>query len=341
MGNLSNKAKTLTDPASAASLQRRVGELERQLADAQSRLAAEKSRHAYVQGIVEEQQQRIERMEAGLFKFPRQRPGKTPKTFLRVCIPDTHGSRVDVAAVNAFLNDLESLKPHEIIMLGDHVDCGGFLAANFTLGYVAECAFTFEDDLAAANQLLDAVQKICPAASIHYTEGNHEHRVARFCVTQSLRNGTDAAFLLKMLAIENQLRLKDRGITYYKQGEFYDDCPIPATIKRGKCHFTHGSRTGVHAARAMLHDFGSNVVFGHVHRMMSHVSQSVKGGQIGAWCPGFLGKLQPYWAHTQITGWAHGYGLQVVEEASGDFLHLNVPIVDGKSLLFSLTKRLR
>ena len=341
MKRLVEKARSLTDPASPEAMTARVTTLERQIAEERAKVASEKARHGFLTSIIEEQQNRIERIESGLFKFPKQKPGKTPSTFLRVCLPDTHGCCVAPAAISAFLADLESLKPHEIIMLGDHVDCGGFLAQNHTMGYVAQTSYTYEDDLSAANQLLDEMQKICPSARIEYLEGNHEFRVSRYCVTQALRNGQDANFLLKLLSVKNQLRLKDRGIPYYQQGQFYDDCPIPATIKRGKCHFTHGSRTGSNAARSMLHDFGGNVVFGHVHRAMSFVAQTVKGGQVGAWCPGFLGKLQPYWMHTQITGWAHGYGLQIVEETSGDFLHLNVPIIDGKSLLFSLTKRLR
>lgn len=311
--------------------------LKRKLAAAEKKAA----RADYLQSVIEEQQQRLDKIQASRFQFPKQKPTKAPKTFLRVCVPDTHGSCVDPDAIGAFLGDLESLKPHEIIMLGDHLECGGFLAEHHTLGYVAQTSYTFEDDVAAANQLLDRMQTIAPQAKFEMLEGNHERRIETWCVTEALRNKHDAAYLLKIFAAENQLRLADRGIKLFKQGEFYDDCPIPATIKRGKCYFTHGSRVGVDAARAMLNDFGGNVVFGHVHRMMSFVGQKVHGGQIGAWCPGFLGKLQPYWKHTQISGWAHGYGLQIVEQDSGEFLHLNVPIINGKSLLFSLTKRLK
>jgi hypothetical protein len=331
---LSDKAKDAADRDAEMSLARKVSDLER-------RLAAEKSRRALAEKIIEDQQERIEKTESGIFKFPKQKPGKNPKTFLRVCIPDTHGSYIDPEAASAFFSDLEALKPSEIIMLGDHVDCGGFLAQHHTNEYVAQCAYSFADDLAAGNQFIDEIQKLCPTAKIDYLEGNHEFRISRWCVTQALAHAQDAEFLLKMLSVKNQLRLKDRGIPYYRQGEFYDGCSIPATIKRGKCYFTHGSRVGVNSARMMLTDFGGNVVYGHVHRMLSFVGQSVHGGQIGAWSPGFLAKLQPYWKHTQISGWAHGYGLQIVEEASGAFLHLNVPIINGRSLLFSLTKRLQ
>ena len=45
-----------------------------------------------------------------------------------------------------------------------------------------------------------------------------------------------------------------------------------------------------------------------------------------------LSKLTPYWQETNVTDWSHGYGVQIVTNG-GDFLHIIVPIVKGKSLL--------
>jgi hypothetical protein len=57
-----------------------------------------------------------------------------------------------------------------------------------------------------------------------------------------------------------------------------------------------------------------------------------------AWCPGTLAKLQPLYMHTSPTSWSHGYGLQFVS-SSGVFMHLNVPIHKGKSLLPKALRR--
>lgn len=238
------------------------------------------------------------------------------------------------------LNDLDALKPKEIIMLGDHLECGGFLAEHHTLGYVAQAEYTFEDDILAANLLLDEIQKRVPRASIDYLEGNHEFRISRWCLSAALRNAVDAAYLLKMHAAENVLHLARRGIQYYKQGKFYDNCRIPATIKRGKCYYTHGFSHGKHAAARHLQKFGACVVFGHVHKMMAASDRTVKDGEIGAWCPGCLSTLQPLWKHTDPTDWTHGYALQLVRK-DGDFLHINVPIIEGKSYLMSLTQQVK
>ena len=93
---------------------------------------------------------------------------------VRVVIPDTHGALVDKGALAALLGDVKALDPHEIILLGDHVDCGGFLAQHHVMGYVAETDYTYEEDIAAANPFLDALQKAAPRAKIEYIEGNHE-----------------------------------------------------------------------------------------------------------------------------------------------------------------------
>jgi hypothetical protein len=85
----------------------------------------------------------------------------------------------------------------------------------------------------------------------------------------------------------------------------------------------------------MLSDFGSNVVFGHVHTADSAFDRKVSDGEIGAHCPGSLCRQQPLWMHTNPTNWTHGYGIQIVGE-DGGFLHINIPIIEGRSYLSPL-----
>lgn len=290
--------------------------------------------------IIDQQNERIDRLGRDRFEIPKQRaPSKKKGGFVRVIIPDTHGCFVDPAAISAVFSDIEQLCPREIILLGDHLDCGGFLAQHHTLGYVAEADYTFEQDVDAANVMLDRLQSICPRSAIHYLEGNHEARIEKWCLTSALRNKHDAKMLLDTYGTETQLHLAKRKISFYKQGQFYDGCRIPSTIKLGKCYFTHGSRVGKNATQAMLSDYGACVVFGHVHKIQSASSRTVEGGEIGAWTPGCLCRLQPLWRHTAITDWSHGYGVQLVRP-DGDFLHITVPIIDGKSYLINLTEKI-
>lgn len=627
-----------------------------------------KERVKELEALVDMQAEQIERFHKPKFRLPSgKRSGSKGKRHCRVAIPDTHGCNVDPKAIAAFLGDLDVIKPAEIVMLGDHLECGGFLAQHHTLGYVAQTGYTFEDDVAACNQLLDSIQKAAPKASIDYLEGNHEclkadhevltrdgwipiakvteqhivatmdskqcvswqnpistvahdysgdlvtvknksridfaatknhrfllysqsgkqhfktgqqildsgpgttfrfascaknpqpefpitdaeiqltawlmtdgsindrlsifqskkenfdairlairdsgfkwnentrtrearpidgvsvatakpsvtfsldaestrqaarrlfgiekyhrndrrekaipfwvsqlssrqfrifldtaiaadgtrsggawtlygpqgfleamqaiicvngfrvslsektsqtgrvhwclnitdrdnvklakkqmttepfegkvycltmpngnfivrhkgrvhvtgnSRIEKWCVTQTLRNRQDSGLLRKMFCADSVLSLEKRKINWIRQGVFYDGLPIPATIRRGHCHFTHGSSTAKHAASVHVQKFGGNVVYGHTHRADSYIIRTVKDGSIGGWSPGCLCLLQPLWQHTNPTDWSHGYGLQLVND-DGSFLHINVPIVDGKSYLEPLVK---
>ena len=285
--------------------------------------------------------ERIEKMNMSRWSIPLQKTKSKAqkKAHVRVIIPDTHGCFIDPEAASVFLEDLEALNAKCSVWIGDHIDCGGFLAQHHTWGYVAEADYTFEQDIDAANDFIDKVQSVVPGIQHHYLEGNHEARIEKWCVTSALRQKRDAAFLLKHFGTFNQLHLKKRGINFYKQGEKYMDLPVPATIRLGHCYFTHGSKNAKHSADKMLDAFGACVVFGHNHRSQEFSGATVKEGMIRAWCPGCLCRQQPLWKHTDPSNWNHGYGVQLVAD-SGDFLHLNIPIIDGKSFLVSLTDQL-
>ncbi len=256
---------------------------------------------------------------------------------VRVVIPDTHGAKVCHEAVAAMLSDIKALNPQEIILTGDHVDCGGHLALHHVMGYVAETAYSYEDDIAAANSFLDSLRSAAPSAKIEYIEGNHERRVETWCVTQTLRHQHDSEGLRKLYAPEYRLNLRERDIPYHRDSVCHDGLSIPGIIRRGKCYFFHGFNTSKNATAATVEKIAGNCVFGDTHRAQSFIVRKATVGVIGAWNPGCLCELQPLWQHTNPTEWTHGYGLQLVT-ADGDFLHLNIPIIDGKSLFRALVK---
>lgn len=256
---------------------------------------------------------------------------------VRVIIPDTHGAKVCKPAIAAMLADIKALNPQEIIMTGDHVDCGGHLALHHVMGYVAETAYSYEDDIAEANSFLDSLRYAAPSAKIEYIEGNHERRVETWCVTMTLRHCKDSEGLRKLYAPEYRLNLKERGIPYYRDSVCHDGLFVPGIIKRGKCFFFHGFNISKHATSATVEKIAGNCVFGDTHRVQSDVVVKVGVGVIGAWNPGCLCERQPLWQHTNPTEWTHGYGLQLITQ-DGDFLHLNIPIIDGKSLFGNLVR---
>ncbi len=264
----------------------------------------------------------------------------TKEDRIRVQIPDSHGCFRDKGAVDAFLRDLKYLDPDEIVMTGDHVDCGGFLAAHHTMGYVAQMDYTYEQDIAHANEFLNAIQKNAPRARIHYLAGNHESRVEAWCCTQALMTKSDADYLRKAFCPEYLLDLKGRGISFYRRSVRYMGLPVPGCIKLGKMHYIHEMGCAKNAAAQLVVKVGGNVRFGHTHRAQTEFIRTVAAGVICGLNPGCLCEIQQYYNHTKLTDHSHGYGCDLIAP-SEHFLPLNVPIVNGVSYLTSLMGRMQ
>ncbi len=318
---------------------RRIFALEKQLATAQYKAEQAKKQNKQFNEVIEHQSELLTKRAGQLFKSPKARPNAKGGYFHRVLIPDTHGAHIDPAAAAAFLQDLEYLQPREVVWLGDHMDCGGFLAKHHTMGFVAEAAFSFSDDIDAANQLIDQVQKRAPNATHHFLTGNHEHRIERWCCTHALGNDKDANLLLKAFGVQNVLHLEKRGIRYYSRGHIEPGLRTRGAIKLGCCHFVHDVSTARNAAQVAIGKWGSNVCFADTHRIDFAVGRKAERDIIAA-TNGCLSTLRPYWQETNITDWSHGYGVQIVTN-SGEFLHIIVPIIEGKSLLGPMLGRVK
>lgn len=327
-------SKNLLADIEAAARDSELARMQLKLDKAEKQAKSDAEYRKSAEALLEKQLETIEGLRKPRVTYT---PGKPRKSkagdFCRLLIPDTHGSHIEPAAMSALLSDMELLRPQEVVLLGDHLDCGGFLAEHHTMGFVAETEYAFCDDVGAANEFLDKVQSYsAPKARIDYLEGNHEHRIEKWCVTEALRHPRDAKFLRDLLAPPAVLSLEKRKIRYASLYDHHDGLSVQGAIKRGRCHFVHGISHAKHAADVTLAKFGGCVAFGHTHRVDSWVTTIVGAGTIGAWSFGCLCKLQPYWQHGKPTGWSHGYGWQLVS-AEGEFITLHVPIVNGKSLL--------
>lgn len=254
----------------------------------------------------------------------------------RLILCDLHGSKMSTGAAQSALGLAKQLVPNEVFLLGDMVDCGGFLAQHHTLGYVAETPYTYEQDIASAAAWMRQLRDTVPNAVIEYLEGNHEQRVERWCVTESLRSKVDSGLLMRRLAPQNLIDLPALQIRHYRMGRCYDGLTVQGTLKRGNCYFTHGSfLTSKHAAHDAVARFAGNVWYGNTHRADVYIGHRANVGVVGAWNPGCLCELQPLWQNTNPTDWTHGVGVQFVSR-TGKFLNLIVPIIDGECLLNAL-----
>jgi hypothetical protein len=307
-----------------------AGAADRDINRLRRELAAEKRRSTELARVIED----LSTAPVHRATPVRPRRAKAAKHILRVIVPDSHGEHIDLGARDAFLSDVARLDPDEMIWLGDHLDCGGTFNAH-QRNYTHEMTESYADDVAACNEFFDKTQERAPRAEHHYIFGNHEWHVERWA-TRNFQSFKDAKLVLERLGPAAVLNLKQRGFRWYLPSERYHGLSVPGTIKLGKCHFTHGMSHAKHAAATHLQRVGANIVFGHVHRMQSVCERTVSSDGFGAWCPGTLAKLQPLYRHTSPTSWQHGYAVQFVNVSTGQFIHWNVPIMRGVSLLLDV-----
>jgi hypothetical protein len=271
-------------------------------------------------------------------------PAKAKRTgkaeTVRVSFGDVHGMMMDRDAIGAMLRDVKTLNPDEIILGGDIVECGGWLAKHQPIGFVATCDYTYQEDIEAANTFLDALQRAAPQAEVHYIEGNHEDRVERWCVDQTMAHKRDAEFLRQAFAPQFMLRLKDRGIAYYGRHDIHEAGLPRGWIRRGKMFFTHSLTYSKNAARDAASVTAGNVTYFCTHREDSATIVFPAVGIVKAFNPGCMCQMQPIWKHSSPTSWSQGYALDFIAK-SGNFQRIHVPIWRGESLAGAMIERFK
>jgi hypothetical protein len=256
-------------------------------------------------------------------------------SYIRIALPDSHGLFIDWKAAKAAVETIRLLKPKQVIWLGDHSDVSGIHSVH-PPNFIKELGYSLEADFDATYKFSLMVEEAAGDADHFVMAGNHEDHIERF-ISRSFRNERDAEKHYNLVAPEVRLKYKKRGFKYFRTSEFYMGLSVPGTIKLGKCFFTHGTHIGAHATAAHLSSFNANVVHGHTHRAQSVIRRTVADSEIGAWCPGTLATKQPLYHHNRVNEWSHGIGVQAVSR-SGNFMHMNAPIINGKCMLAEFFK---
>ncbi len=259
---------------------------------------------------------------------------------VRIYAGDLHGMRMDRECVAAFLRDVKTINPDEIILGGDMLECGGHLARHHTIGYIATCDYSYQEDIGATNWFLDELQKAAPSATIEYLEGNHEHRVERWCVDEVAGKGRDAEFLRAVYGPAALLRLKERGIPYYGQADVHGEGLTRGWVRKGNMLLAHNMVQGKNAAVKAVAKAGYNITYFHTHSYDASPRVLPMMGLVMAFCPGCLCEMQPMWQHSDPTEWNQGYDIDFIT-AKGNFQRVHVPIWRGESLAGAMIQRFR
>jgi hypothetical protein len=229
-------------------------------------------------------------------------------------VPDAHFPHVDRRAWNLMVKVGRALQPHEVVVLGDLVDCSTVSSYQRSPLDVSQ----LEVEIAAANGGLNQLDTL--TGSKHFLAGNHEQRLDDYLCRK-------APELFSMMKIEKLLRLEQRGWSY---------TPYRSFMKIGKLHFTHDTgNAGAQAHVKALASFEGSVAIGHTHRLAIHYAGSAKGSSHVGGMFGWLGDITKItYAHKiqAMRDWQTGFGVGFMEPNGN--VHLQaIPIVEGKCVV--------
>lgn len=95
-------------------------------------------------------------------------------------MPDLHADSHDEVALAGFLTALSSVKPDELVILGDFLDCKA--PARWSRATAAEYADTLPGELAAGRLVLAQIREV-HNGPIAFIPGNHEARISTYVTT--------------------------------------------------------------------------------------------------------------------------------------------------------------
>jgi len=230
-----------------------------------------------------------------------------------VVIGDLHIPFHSKEALKLTLDFMKLFKPDKIFICGDFLDCWDISDFVRPLHIVER----FCDEIEEANYVLDQLQEI--TKDITYIFGNHEFRLEKY-ISKNARE----LYGLKGLTIEEQLRLKERGIkavnshlreNYVRYGELLIG------------HFNKVSMHSAYTAKALLEKFGISLIQGHTHRGGSHFKRGEDGIKV-AYENFCLCDLEP--KYCLKPNWTQGFSTIHRNKKGRRFFVTQVPIFNNK-----------
>lgn len=210
---------------------------------------------------------------------------------------DMHAPFHDRRAIDLLFEFTNYAKPDFHINIGDLINCGAVSSHN-TNNLIMRVKNPIDQDFDYAAYYWDALRKASPKADLIWIEGNHEDMVRRYNERQPETR--------KIVDIQEQLRVKERGITY-----------VPYLTQRnnpfvlGGMRFIHGWFTNKYHAAKTVEVMGKHVCYGHSHDVQSFTKQEPGSLAPRAHCVGHLSNERSAAMFYQRTpnNWSKAFGV--------------------------------
>jgi len=199
--------------------------------------------------------------------------------------------------------------------------------SSFALYNVGEFQY-IEDEIAAANEMIDRIQSVLPPKCEKYiTGGNHEDRYRRAQAHMMFAPDKISRSLKRWGSWQNEFSLQKRGWNAVEYNQ---------SFTFGKVVFTHGNAAGkMNSAKSMAEQFpGHNVIFGHTHRHQIFGAVDQKLLPIESETIGTLSRMDlPMNRGKTPTDWCHGF-MYITTRKSGKFTKTFTNIIGGEFTRF-------
>ncbi len=262
-----------------------------------------------------------------------------PKAKCTVFVTDTHfqppvnGHLIapdachDPDAVSVFLQALKDLPVDQFIHGGDIREMGTLSRWSEIEGNLGRVEgadgklyeLAWRPQMEMVSTFWRQIRKICPKASLHQLEGNHDFRA-------QLRMNKPPFSQFEHDSFRNQSIWKELGI----EMRHYDGGVQTPILKVGKVAFTHG----YNAPSDTMRKHHDNVIHGDCHQIAYAPWDKNSVENRAAWAMGCLCKLHPTWSVKggKPNGWRHGFGI-IWTLPDDSFWVETIPINDGVAVM--------
>lgn len=184
-------------------------------------------------------------------------------------------------------------------------------------------ARSFKQEIAAANQLLDALDDLFPTARKIWKDGNHDERYDHYMASVAPEI---TEVVQQHAGLSQLLDLPGRGWEYVSEKR---------PIYLGKLPVIHGHEYPtpvlgpVNAARGLFLRTKESALVSHHHQTSEHTETTIREKIITAWSIGCLCDLHPMYA--RFNKWNHGFA-EIELAKNGDYRVQNKRIHEGAIL---------
>jgi predicted phosphodiesterase len=249
---------------------------------------------------------------------PEWRMPESEKVFV---LADIHLPYQNEAALNVAMDRMKVFLPDTIVLLGDILDL-------YSVSFFRKDPhrITLKEEIEYAVKWLTELRREFPMQRIVFIEGNHEARLVSY-----LQSNSKELCGLDALRIESLLNLKELRIQYYSNIPRLADGT--GAFKIGKLSFLHGHEVrasfgSVNLARLVYLKTQVPVIFGHFHKISTHITKRMDGKVQGAFSVGCLCHLSADYA--PVNEWTAGFAEIMINRETGNFTVQNKLILGNE-----------